>query len=282
MNCKKPFVKGLEPFPCGQCLPCRINLRRLWTHRILLESKCHARSIFVTLTYSSDHVPSDGSLQPEHVRDFLKRFRKAISPARVRFFAVGEYGDRTFRPHYHLVLFGVGLDSLGDLQKCWAFGFVDIRELSPELAQYCAGYTTKKLTRKDDIRLGGRSPEFARMSLKPGIGALAVPSIVDALTTYHGASELVATGDAPSVLRHGKKLLPLGRYLRRKVRQELDFSDVSGQTSTVRQNHLAELQALRDLSETRFQYLVSQPFTDHQKILQIEGKYDLYRKRSKL
>lgn len=282
MNCKKPFVKGLEPFPCGQCLPCRINKRRLWTHRILLESKCHERSLFLTLTLSPDHYPSDGSLNPALVRNWLKRIRKAHAPHTLRFFAVGEYGDQTQRAHYHCVLFGTRADTPAIADKCWGLGHVDIRELSPELAQYIAGYTVKKLTRPDDPSLGGRHPEFARMSLRPGIGALAVPAIADTLASEHGSKLIARDADAPAVLRHGKKLLPLGRYLRQKIRQETGFEETSGGQTPARQAFQEELQILRDACETRFQYLVSAPFVDHQKIAQIEGKNAIYGKRSKL
>lgn len=283
VNCRKPFVKGIEPFPCGQCLPCRINKRRLWTHRILLESKCHEHSTFTTLTYSPDNYPQGGNLVPPHLQLFLKRLRKAESPRLLRFFAVGEYGDDTERAHYHAVLFGLGADSIKRIENAWGLGFVDARELSPDLAQYVAGYTVKKLTAPDDPRLHGRHPEFARMSLRPGIGALSVPDIGAALTSEHGSKSVALDADVPALLRHGKALLPLGRYLRAKLREEIGLEDTTGATSPFRQNHLKELQVLRDAEEDRFSYQVlNRPFIDRQKIAQIEGKAAIYRKRSKL
>ena len=99
-------MNGREAYGCGQCLPCRINKKRVWTHRIMLESSLHTDNAFVTLTYSDENLPKDGSLVPRHVQLFLKKVRKEIEPARLRFFCVGEYGDRTQRPHYHVALFG--------------------------------------------------------------------------------------------------------------------------------------------------------------------------------
>ena len=71
---------------------------------------CHEASAFVTLTYSDDQLVRTlgdfPTLCPEHPQAFLKRLRARVAPARFRFYLVGEYGDQTHRPHYHLVLFG--------------------------------------------------------------------------------------------------------------------------------------------------------------------------------
>lgn len=86
------------------------------------------------------------------------------------------------------------------------------------------------MTGRDDDRLNGRHPEFARMSLRPGIGADFVPLVAGQL--YHlyvqGYSFLDFTdsqGDVPSALRHGSRLLPLGRYLRRRLRKEVGLDE---------------------------------------------------------
>ncbi|AXB22553.1 replication initiation protein [Lynx canadensis associated microvirus CLP 9413] len=43
---------------------------------------------------------------------FMKRLRKAFPDQKIRYFAAGEYGSETFRPHYHAILFGLKLDDL--------------------------------------------------------------------------------------------------------------------------------------------------------------------------
>lgn len=78
------------------------------------------------------------------------------------------------------------------------------------------------MTHADDLRLEGRHPEFTRMSRKPGIGAGFVPHIAQAMV--HHALEQSET-DVPVSLRHGTKELPLGRYLRKKLREEIGRSD---------------------------------------------------------
>ena len=106
------------PVGCGQCLPCRINKRREWTFRLELEASLHEHNSFVTLTYADQFLPEDGSVNPRHTQLWLKRLRKVLDPRKVRFFLCGEYGDQTFRPHYHACLFGVGLDD-AHLDRDW-------------------------------------------------------------------------------------------------------------------------------------------------------------------
>lgn len=87
--------------------------------------------------------------------------------------------------------------------------------LTDKSAQYIAGYVTKKMTRSDDPRLQGRLPEFARMSLRPGIGATAMWNVASELMRYN----LEEARDVPLALRSGGKIAPIGRYLRGKVRE---------------------------------------------------------------
>lgn len=236
MLCRRPYIgKGGMPFPCGQCMPCRINKRRIWTHRILLESNLYADNSFWTLTYDDDHLPrledGRGILVPRDMQLFLKRLRKMLEPHRFRFFGVGEYGDDTGRPHYHLVLFnfppcqnGRTVDPYSGKSCCaccdqvkdsWQQGAIYGGDLTRHSAQYVAGYVCKKMTAADDPRLKGRPPEFARMSNRPGIGADFMHEVASVRMQF---DRHLIEEDVPMTLRHGDKELPLGRYLRRKLR----------------------------------------------------------------
>lgn len=241
MLCKKPYVQNNAAYGCGQCMPCRLNRRRLWTNRICLEALSHESASFVTLTYNKENLPAGETLVPKHMQDFLKRVRKHMP---VRFFGVGEYGDQSWRPHYHLALFGLGIESAEVVKKCWQFGYTMTGTLTLHSAQYIAGYVTKKLTTPNDVRLKGRQPEFARMSLRPGIGALSVPSLVETVATKSVYDCVIAvTGDIPTSVRTGGKILPLGRYLRRKIREGMEWTEVSAQPETLAARD-AEMQAL--------------------------------------
>lgn len=217
--CEKPYRRyrrhGVEEWPCSKCLSCRFNRRRTWTSRLVLESLEHSVSSFVTLTFREEDVPLSVSVRDAQL--FLKRVRRAVAPARLRYFIVGEYGDATWRPHYHAALFGLfPADHVHPARgecRCvictsWGKGGVDVKMLAPELCQYLAGYVVKKMTGEADARLDGREPEFARMSLRPGIGAGVVPRLADAMVS-----------EVPTVVRFGRKLWPLGRYIRTKVAQ---------------------------------------------------------------
>ncbi|AZL83000.1 replication initiator protein [Apis mellifera associated microvirus 42] len=264
MQCSNPFLKGGLAFGCGQCQPCRINKKREWMHRIILEASQYEENAFVTLTYSDEFLPEGGTLVPQHVQLFLKRLRKSWEPRRLRFFAVGEYGDQTNRPHYHLALFGYptcrkglthvrpgrGCCAVCDgVQSVWSsgnkpMGNVYLGGLSKDSAGYVAGYVTKKLTAKDDERLGGRHPEFARMSTRPGLGCGMMDEVASTLLEYPLNLE-----DVPGVLEYGKgHYLPLGRYLKEQLR--LRYGREKKAPESVIQKAEEKLRPLREIAYT--------------------------------
>lgn len=97
------------------------------------------------------------------------------------------------------------------------------------------------MTARDDTRLNGRHPEFARMSLRPGIGQSAMHEVANEILNLNLEERM---DDVPSSLRHGNRLLPLGRYLRRSLRT-LVGRDPSAPQSTLDQTK-ADLQDLRE------------------------------------
>lgn len=98
--------------PCGKCLECRIQRTRQWADRCVLEAKKYKDNYFVTLTYDDNHLPEKNSLRPKDLQLFMKRLRKKFPQSKIRFFACGEYGDISWRPHYHILLFNCPLDDL--------------------------------------------------------------------------------------------------------------------------------------------------------------------------
>lgn len=226
MLCKKPFLPSgqVMPVPCGQCMPCRIQHRRLWLARLTFESMKHSASCFVTLTYSDKELPVGGNLVPAHVVSFLKRLRSASS-VRFRYFLVGEYGTETLRPHYHALLFGMPLSVETErlVSRTWGHGFVSVGDVSVASMRYVLGYTIKKMTRKGPE---GRVPEFARMSRHPGIGSSFALELASCLRQA-AAAESVRRNGVPSTVKVGGREVVLGRYLRQVVADELGIEKTS-------------------------------------------------------
>lgn len=276
MMCRKPYMKGILAYGCGQCMPCRVNRRRLWTHRILLESFMHEKSCFVTLTYDKEHLPEGNTLVPADLRNFFKRLRLRIAPHRIRYFGVGEYGENTSRPHYHAAVFGLGEEDSSEITSAWGKGHTLTGSLTKDSAQYICGYVTKKLTKLGDPLLGGRFPEFSRMSRRPGIGANAMSVIADSLTTDGGVRLLELKGDVPDRLSHARKEMCIGRYLKSKLRLLIGGEDASLQMQENSKNlhaaEMLEMLSLKNKNETFRSFLLAQ---GHQKVLNLQGKQNI-------
>jgi len=186
--------------PCGQCIGCRIDRSSDWAARIVHETHSWEWSWFLTLTYSDEFLPADGSIQKREMVLFFKRLREAARKAgllqgsNVRKFYNGEYGSSTQRPHYHAVVFGLSLNDLklwrknerGDqlwtsdfLESVWGKGRVIVGSVSLASAGYVAGYCLRDTLAKhspygfidpDTGELCERVPPFVGMSRNKGIG----------------------------------------------------------------------------------------------------------------
>lgn len=165
--------------------------------------------IFLTLTY--DELPLLGSLNPQHPQLFLKRLRKRLNGNTPQFlddaglipnpdfivtkyFLVGEYGERTQRPHYHCilwmprpsdeVLYQAGQNPLWRsllLEKDWSHGRALYGEVTAASAMYCAGYTLKKLYGRTVYP--DKIPPFLRASKNLGRDGLTPEEIANDLVT---------------------------------------------------------------------------------------------------
>lgn len=279
MQCLKAFSKKGVSFGCGQCMPCRINRARLWTGRIVLEACSHEHASFVTLTYEDGKLPDGGTLVPRDLQLWLKRLRKRLKP--FRFFAVGEYGDRTWRPHYHVALFGIGRECALDIQNTWGNGFTDTGDLTPASARYIAGYTTKKMTSHDDYRLqSGIHPEFARMSLRPGIGASSIPSFATAFRDKSGRQFITHTGDVPSVFKVARRDFPIGRYLRERLRSELNV--VANEPVMRGRERVVKMLAMYENSKSTETLTAWSRSREQQKILNRVARNKIYSQKGKI
>lgn len=160
----------------------------------------HDFNAFITLTYDDEHLPDDYSVNVRTFQLFMKRLRKAL-PHQIRYFACGEYGDTTLRPHYHALIFNHHFSdqkffknspthtqyknkiyTSQTLNKIWSQGECFIGNVSYQSAAYVARYTLKKLggdaatVHYSRVHpLTGRQvqvePEFCVGSRRPGIAS---------------------------------------------------------------------------------------------------------------
>lgn len=86
-------------------------------------------------------------LKKRDLQLFIKRLRKHLSnytDEKIRYFACGEYGPKTFRPHFHLLLWFSQEQTAKNLYRCihksWKFGIVDIQKSRGDASSYVAGY----------------------------------------------------------------------------------------------------------------------------------------------
>lgn len=182
--------------PCGTCIGCKLDRSLSWAIRCVHESQMHTQNSFITLTYSPEHLPWDGSLVKSHISKFIRALRKKQKSKTIRYFMCGEYGEKLSRPHYHICLFGYNFPdreiyennegiltyTSEILENIWGRGFCTIGELNFDTAAYTARYILKKINgerqkehyiKTDSItgEILELEPEFTTMSRRPGIAA---------------------------------------------------------------------------------------------------------------
>ena len=158
------------PLPCGKCVSC-LKIRSM-TRAVQLACELQTTegdSLFVTLTYNNENLPEGHTLNFKHAQDFMKRLREKASRMypgiKIRFDLIGEYGEKTYRPHLHYALFG--LPQFKDqkeselksdhkmyeseiLTELWGKGRVVYNLLTEASCLYMAQHSDKKINRKID------------------------------------------------------------------------------------------------------------------------------------
>lgn len=187
---------SIQLIPCGRCIGCRLERSRQWAMRCMHEARGKT-TCFITCTFSDEFIPkpTDKAIRPFQL--FMKRLRKEFGNG-IRYFMCYEYGDNTFRPHFHAILFncdfsdrvfhkvsdsGFRVDISSTLDRIWSYGNCYVGDMSFESAAYVARYVMKKVTGpdassyyltgdfdKDTGEMFSHTPEFCSMSRRPGIG----------------------------------------------------------------------------------------------------------------
>ena len=123
----------------------------------------HEKNCFITLTYSDENLPANGSLDYEAPVLFMKKLREKFGPG-IRSYGCAEYGEKFQRPHYHLCIFNHDFDdkkpfsqrhwgnnehrlyNSSSLESLWDLGHSSVGAFTWETAAYTARYVTKKIT----------------------------------------------------------------------------------------------------------------------------------------
>lgn len=230
--CVSPYIAekkdgSLCPVPCGHCIECRKDWQNDWIFRLSQEVKRCKIPIFLTLTYNDENLPlgdvdllfpevetlsSQSVLVKSDLQKFFKRLRKHGNEILkdMRYFAVGEYGAKSNRAHYHAVIIAPNLSSLVEfnriLAKSWTFGFFYAKFCTSKQIHYVCKYMNKLDHRPHLV------PPFRLMSRSIGLNYLS-QKIVD----YY-----LSTFDRTCL--NGKYRISLPRYYRKKL-DELSSSN---------------------------------------------------------
>jgi hypothetical protein len=238
--CRNPWITSHKDVaPCRKCPECLTNRKQLWTNRNILESYGHEKKSFITLTYNDENLPTNEighpTLVKDHLKTFFKNLRSRIEQP-IRYYAVGEYGTsggRGINPHFHVLLYGADQEETNEITDSWRLpagrgkkgelcGFVYIGDITHQSIAYVAGYVQKKTKYNQDMYDEYEiEPEFSTMSNRPAIAAAAIPKFVELFKAK--PDYLTEHGDVPYSVNHGSRALPLGDYLREKIREGLDL-----------------------------------------------------------
>lgn len=219
-----PQKKKEHPFidvPCGKCAECLSQRRRQWVLRLKLEYQYCTSCFAVTLTYDDEHLAENASLCKRHVQLFMKRLRHYnIGEKPIKYFIVGEYGDKLGRPHYHAIFFNLVCEDIKKaFDNCWTYGFYKFGDNKGPAFAYTAKYYIKQFDAEyyADLML---SKPFTLVS--KGIGS---SYLTDENIRFHEDNDycIISTFDGQNAF--------MPKYLRNKI-----WTNPLNQKNVVQQN----------------------------------------------
>lgn len=230
----KDDIVSFIDIPCRHCEECYSQIRLEWISRATAEMQLHDKALYVTLTYRdyndgetvlppvAEMVTDDGEILKHHTlryRDFqlfMKRLRRRFPDRKLRFMVCGEYGSRTYRPHYHAIIYGIDVVDFSDilahnrnkhgdilyssveLDNIWQLGYTLSASADNGSIAYVAGYVAKKfstLKPKEWYQYTNVVAPFIKSSNRPGLGSMFVESSFDCFQNEYDYMMLPALND---------------------------------------------------------------------------------------
>ena len=205
--------------PCGKCLACKKRRASHWSFRLNEEAKTSSSACFITLTYENAPVSENGfrTLDKRDFQLFLKRLRKTCPTNKLKYYACGEYGTQTHRPHYHAIIFNLPKSLIQSPQKIadtWQNGHIHLANNNQLTINYVVGYMTKsnftRFNNQDD-----RLPEFSLMSKKMGLGYL-----TESMKNYYKKREIFC------IVRESGQIISMPRYYKEKIFEKKQLKEM--------------------------------------------------------
>ena len=242
-RCITPFQlsddNGGHIVPCGKCPRCLARRTSWWSFRLMQEYKRSKSADFITLTYDTTYVPITANgflmLGKGDLQRFWKRLRKAHgnTDLAIKYYAVGEYGAKRQRPHYHAILFNADREYVG---KSWQRGDVYYGSVTEASVGYVLKYLNKDLRVTGKHKRDDRVKEFSVMSKRLGDNYL-TPAMVE----WHKADLLERMY---CNLEEGKKI-SMPRFYRLRLYSDLERESIVNHV--VKSHELEELEKFEKL-----------------------------------
>ena len=181
-------------------------------------------------THKIEAFDWNSTLHKKDYQDFMKRLRKKVEEhykaigdlyerhglkiRPIKYYAVGEYGSKTKRPHYHAIMFNVPKEIAVKIADIWKYGNVQTAQVSRASIHYVTKYVTNP-----DHNPPGREPEFSVIS--NGIGKEYIEKNAD----WHRKNN-------HHYLQEGKHKVKMPRYY-----QEKTFSRIGRKVNAIKNEY---------------------------------------------
>lgn len=173
---KKPTDPQFIEVPCRYCSECLNDKKNDVLNQLfaLYRYGTGLSPYFVTLTYNPEsiHINNHGFyvLNYKDIKLFFKKLRYYLG--NIKYFCCGEYGTKSSRPHYHIILYVLPyLDKdfiYQAINKSWNKGFIDVSKIRHA---GCLTYVSKYVTKPFQFNfsaygLNAYQDKFKKLNLK--------------------------------------------------------------------------------------------------------------------